>query len=196
MARANDDEERCRQQEIFRQVDAAFKAGDVEALRAALGDPDGFPNVEGPAGLGFCLTYAIYHSPLAFIRTLLEMGADPNADEGDGFPPLIAALSATTDVAGFVGRTDVPDILRLLLAAGADVHQRGVNDYTPLHWAAFNGDLAAVEILLEYGAPTDVRTRIDEYETSRDMALRRGFGQIVARLERAANPASDRRHRR
>jgi ankyrin repeat protein len=46
------------------------------------------------AGLGeIVLEYAIYHGPLAFIRTLLELGADPNYRDHVGFPALIAALS-------------------------------------------------------------------------------------------------------
>ena len=37
------------------------------------------PNGHMPDTIGSCLVYAIYHSPLAFIRRLLEIGADPNA---------------------------------------------------------------------------------------------------------------------
>ena len=57
--------------------------------------------------------YAIYHSPLAFIRTLLEIGAEPNAPVDDGFPPLIAALISARDVPGSKRRTDVDEIIRL-----------------------------------------------------------------------------------
>ena len=88
-----------------------------------------------PDGIGPCLTYAIYHSPLPFIRTLLEIGANPNAPADDGFPPLIAALSTGREVAGATKRTDVDAVIRLLLSFGADPNQRGINDYTPLHMA-------------------------------------------------------------
>jgi hypothetical protein len=54
--------------------------------------------------------YAIYHSPLAFIRILLEIGANPNTPVDDGFPPLIAALSGAGDLSGATRRTDVDDI--------------------------------------------------------------------------------------
>ena len=65
------DEERCAEYERFKRIDAAFKAGDLDALRAAVDDPDIVPN--GPMALviGPCLEYAVYHSPLACIRTLL-----------------------------------------------------------------------------------------------------------------------------
>lgn len=48
---------------------------------------------------------SIYHSPLAFIRTLLEIGADPNRPTDDGFPPLIAALSCTRPAPGATARS-------------------------------------------------------------------------------------------
>src|SRR6266851_3944939 len=89
------DVERCREAEVFRRVDAAFRAGDLEGLRVALGDPAGFPDVRGPITIGHCLEYAIYHSPLSFVRLLLERGADPNYAAHAGFPSLIAALSVS-----------------------------------------------------------------------------------------------------
>jgi ankyrin repeat protein len=75
----------------------AYKRGDLAAVRAELGEPADFPNCTCPPAFGeTCLEYAIYHSPLAFIRTLLELGADPNYDSQTGFPALIAALSGTS----------------------------------------------------------------------------------------------------
>ena len=91
--------------------------------------------------------YTIYHSPLPFICTLLEMCADPNPDDHAGFPPLIAALSCSRPRPGAPGRPDVTDIVKLLLSFVADPNQRGVNDYP------------AGEILLEAGADPRLRTR-------------------------------------
>jgi uncharacterized protein len=73
----------------------AYKQGDLEALRTLLGNPPDFPNCRGPRGVGdIILEYAIYHSPLSFVRTLLELGADPNyEDQPAGFPSLIATIS-------------------------------------------------------------------------------------------------------
>ncbi|MHA1569903.1 MAG: hypothetical protein ACTSXZ_10565 [Alphaproteobacteria bacterium] len=57
-----------------------------------LGDPPDFPNCLCPPGTGeHCLEYAIYHSPLAFVRAPLDLGADPNYHSPGGFPALIAA---------------------------------------------------------------------------------------------------------
>src|SRR5919108_6083462 len=158
------DAERCAEYEKFKKIDAAFRAGDLAALQAAVDDPASVPNGPMPLTIGSCLEYAIYHSPVPFIRTLLEIGADPNPADHAGFPPLIAALSCSRPRPGSPGRPDVLQILKLLLSFKADPNQRGINDYTPLHMAVAVGSALAVQRLLDAGADPDLRTRIDECE--------------------------------
>ena len=167
----------------FRRLDAAFRAGDLATLREELGLLDGFPNVIADQAMGSCLTYAVYHSPIALISGLLETGADPNWPDDDGFPPLIAALACSVASPGATVRTDVHQTVELLLAHGANLTQRGVNDYTPLHVAAEHGDLMAVDMLLAHGADPNERTRIDELETPLELAIAAGHADVVARLE-------------
>jgi ankyrin repeat protein len=176
------DAERCAEHEKFRKIDAAFRVGDLAALRAAADDPDSVPNGLMPLAIGRCLEYAIYHSPLSFIRTLLEIGADPNPADHAGFPPLIAALSCSRSQPGAPGRPDVADIIELLLSFRADPNQRGLNDYTPLHMAVSERNLPAVQLLLDAGADPRLRTRIDDCETPRDMAEKAGLGDIAGLL--------------
>ena len=168
--------------EQFKKIDAAFRSGDLDALRAAVDDPDNFPNGHMPLTIGHCLEYAIYHSPVAFIRTLLEISADPNPEDHSGFPPLIAALSCSRSQPGSPARDDVLEIIKLLLEFGADPNQRGLNDYTPLHMAVSERNLSAIELLLEAGADPRLRTRIDDYETPREGAERAGLSNIAERL--------------
>jgi uncharacterized protein len=175
-------EERCAEYEKFKQIDGAFRAGDLAALRAAVDDPDNFPNGVMPLAIGPCLEYAIYHSPLPFIRTLLEIGADPNPTDHIGFPPLIAALSCSRSQPGSPARPDVPEIVKLLLSFGADPNQRGINDYTALHMAVGEENLPAVELLLEAGADPRLRTRIDYCESPREIAEARGFHEMTRLL--------------
>lgn len=153
----------------------AYRRGDLAALKALLGDPPDFPNGRGLAGAGeIILEYAIYHSPLAFIRTLLEQGADPNYADHAGFPVLIAALSSA--------RPERYEIVRLLLAFGADLQARGLNDWTPLHHAAATDDVEGLELLLAHGADPTARTRIDDLATPLEEAEHLGRAAAARRL--------------
>ena len=182
------EDERCAEAKRFRRIDDAFHEGSLEALRAAVDDSAVVPNGPMPNTIGSCLVYAIYHSPLAFIRTLLEVGADPNLPAPDAFPPLIAALGCAREVPGATRRTDVDDIIRLLLSFGADPNQRGINDYTPLHMAVAERNPFAIQLLLDAGADPELRTRIDECETPLEMAKAAGLPDIAALLAQRGQP--------
>jgi uncharacterized protein len=152
-------------------IRAAFSAGDLAAVKSLVEEPAEFPNSWIPALRTYALEYAIYHSPLPFIRELLALGADPNYEHEAAFPSLLAALSTE--------REDRYEIVELLLAAGADLHQRGVNDYTPLHFAATRNDPRAVELLLAKGADPTARTRIDELTTPLEEAERLRYAEVA-----------------
>ena len=179
----------------LQRIDAAFAAGDLDALRAAVEDATDFPNNVMSLAVGPILTYAIYWSPLRFIEELLATGADPNGHDNDGFPPLIAALCKTHPHAGTRARDDVVEVLTRLLDAGADPNQRGLNDWTALHFAVHETNVEAVRLLLARGADRELRTRIDDYETALELARSGGvrkpeekaaLAEIVAVLEGAS----------
>lgn len=182
------EDERCAAARRFARLDDAFKRGDLQALRAAVDDPSVVPNGAMPITIGSCLVYAVYHSPLAFIRTLLEIGADPNAPADDGFPPLIAALVTGRAEPGTRPRADVEDVVRLLLESGADPNQRGINDYTALHMAVAERRPLALQLLLEAGADPDARTRIDDCETPAELAARMGEREMTEQLAARGQP--------
>ncbi len=162
----------------------AYKRGDIETLKNLLGDPPDFPNCRGPSAIDeIVLEYAIYHSPLPFIRELLELGANPNYEDHAGFPSLIAALSCSD-------RPDMPEILAVLLSFGADVQQRGFNDYTPLHYAANLENIPAMELLLAHGADLNARTNVDDFATPLEEMEILGREQSVAFLRQAASKAT------
>ena len=171
--------DRCEQDNAHQVVHDAFVRGDIDALKAALGHPSDFPNNPIPWELAIgdhVLAYAIYHSPLNFIHALLEMGADPNYEDPAGFPSLIATISSE--------RPDKAEILELLLAAGADLQQRGGNDYTPLHDAVSRNDRKMVLLLLSHGADQQARTRIDDYATPFEEAEILGLTEMVRLLKK------------
>jgi uncharacterized protein len=171
--------ERCARYERFKKIDAAFRLGDLDALRAAVDDPGIVPNGPMPLEIGPCLVYAVYHSPLRFIRTLLEIGADSNPADDAGFPPLIAALSCSLPRLGASGRPDVTDNHQFAALIRGGSQSGGINDYTPLHLAVSERNLSAVALLLDGGADPRLRTRIDDCETAREMAEKAGFREIA-----------------
>lgn len=165
----------------LRAIHDATVAGDLARLRAAFGNDAAFPNVRDECG-DTCLSYAILFGPLELVRTLLTLGADPNYDDPGGVPALLSAVDREAP--------DRYEVLELLLAAGADITRRGLNDYTALHYAACHDDVAAVELLLRHGADPAAATRIDDYATAAEQAERLGHhaGAAAVRRWQEAHP--------
>jgi ankyrin repeat protein len=103
-------------------------------------------------------------------RVLLEHGADLGAlsHNRNGNTALHAALA---------GRQE--DTTKLLIERGADVTVTDAAGYTPLHLAAYEGNVALVGLLLDAGADPQARTA--DGKTPREMAEVEGNAE-VARL--------------
>jgi ankyrin repeat protein len=172
--------DRCETYRRHKAAHEAYVRGDLEALREALSNPPDFPNCRQPFDMAVGdhpLEYAIYWSPAGFVAELIRLGADPNYLDPAGFPPLIAAVSAR--------RSDRNEILKLLLENGADTAQRGINDWTALHFAVAERDIGAVRLLLAHGADPDLKTRIDDYTSALEDAEAAGFAEAVASIREA-----------
>ena len=122
---------------------------------------DGFT----PLGLA-----AFFRHPAA-VRTLLANGADPNqaASNATRVAPLHSAVAG-----GNV------EIVRELLAHGADVRARQDLGFTALHGAAVEGSEKVVRLLLDHGAERSERNEAGK--TPADLARERGNEKIVALL--------------
>ena len=146
---------------LFRAIDEAFRDGEMDALRAALGNPADFPNTRLPPELELgevILHHAIYFSPIAFIAALIGNGASVRYVNSENIPPLFAAILSERDERG--------DIMRLLLDNGADILQQGYNDWTALHLAVNARDVEAIEILVAHGADPHWRASEEAADTS------------------------------
>jgi ankyrin repeat protein len=77
-------------------------------------------------------------------------------------PDLAAALTAgeRRKLADAAQDENIPAV-RLMLDAGWPPDARGQHNATPLHWAAFHGNRELTRVLLEHGAPVNVKG--DEY---------------------------------
>jgi ankyrin repeat protein len=126
---------------------------------------------------------AIINGNFDLALELLERGADPNLVSEDGAGPLFAVINNEWQLrtwypqptAGQQQKTGYLDMMRALLEAGADPNQRldqhiwyaaynagrmGVEfaGATPFWRAAYATDVAAMRLLVEYGADPDIPT--------------------------------------
>jgi hypothetical protein len=56
----------------------------------------------------------------------------------------------------YAARNNESDVVRAMLRAGLPVDARGQHNATPLHWAAFHGNLDMVQAILPHGPPLEV----------------------------------------
>jgi ankyrin repeat protein len=86
------------------------------------------------------------------------------------------------------------DRLPALLAEGADVDAAQADGTRPLHWAAFQSDVASARLLLEAGADPELRTATGM--TPLLLAAENGNAESVEALTRAAETAFRQPHTR
>ncbi|KAJ9465905.1 Delta-latroinsectotoxin-Lt1a [Diplonema papillatum] len=95
------------------------------------------------------LMYAVLTGKVKSVETLLDLGADIEIPEKDGYTAVHAAA--------FQGR---PEILKVLLAHGLDAREIHADGYEPIHracWGTDEGHTGALKVLLEYGVPYNAR---------------------------------------
>jgi len=154
----------------------AATVGDARRVREIVErDPSQLNRVAGdgfhPLGLA-----AFFKRPDA-VRALLDLGADVRpASKSGGFTAL---HSAVADDAG----PATEDIVRLLLDAGADPNAASTSGSTPLHTAAFTGDIVLLEILLAAGANPEAADA--KAKTPLDIARERKQTEAAALLNGA-----------
>ncbi|MBQ4490331.1 MAG: ankyrin repeat domain-containing protein, partial [Pyramidobacter sp.] len=126
---------------------ASGNAAGVEALLAAGADPDFGTNDETP------LDIAVINDHVEVVRQLLAAGAktETSVREQGAEVPVSAALANAAAVCGFTER------VKTLLARGADVNGRSRRQETALQYAAEEGHLEAVKVLIEAGADIDAQ---------------------------------------
>jgi ankyrin repeat protein len=148
-------------------LDATGRVGALldAGAQADVRSPDGFTPLQ----------LAAYFGAPAAAALLVERGADVDAvaDNPQRIAPLHAAVA---------GRR--PEVVRLLLAAGAAPDARQQSGWTPLLAAAQHGNLEMAQALLDAGA--DPTAANDEGVRPADLARTHGHDEVAALIERAA----------
>ncbi len=128
---------------------------------------------------------AQFGSPRCVERLLLEKPAELR--NNSGFTPLISACAFPIinqrDTHDEFGSSRSACIIKLL-QAGSNVNATDNSGMTALHYAAWYGNLAAIQFLLDGAADTTLRDK--NGQTAADIAAERGFQNCVIKL-RSAN---------
>ncbi len=92
------------------------------------------------------LRYAVLKNDIKTVQDLIKKGVDINAQDRQGFTPLIIAA-----------RHGRAMCARVLLGHGAEIDKKDYKGNSALLWAAFHGYGEVVDVLLEKGADIDAR---------------------------------------
>ncbi len=135
------------------------------------------------------------------VKWLINHGANPNATNSFGDTPIYNAVNfryfdivdflidhgASTNINRNNGKTllhltESPALVLKLIKLGADVNARTNEEgLTPLHMAAFSGNLEKMKILVENGADVNIKD-YDSHLTPLDWLIVEGFTHDMAKL--------------
>jgi ankyrin repeat protein len=108
---------------------------------------------------------AVRSIDLAAVQLLVDRGANPSLALKDGSTPLMAAAGlgaprgGDEEVTEAGDRNDPADVMKALIAKGANVNAANDAGMTPLHYAAQRGSDRIIEFLASQGARFDVKNK-------------------------------------
>jgi ankyrin repeat protein len=189
----------------MRVIGAAFDSPD-EMIKLVRAEPH---LLEARTGLGETpLHYLVVENQLRAVVLLVEVGASINTVRSVGGTPLSEAASlGYTEMVEFLlsrgaelrlpqqhepvlheaVRSANPQVVKLILSAGAPIDEQGELNETALHLASESDDrLSVLEVLIEAGANLAIRAAFEE--TALDVALREGANECACALVAAGAP--------
>lgn len=150
----------------FREIYDWLSAGNLDELEFASQVVDGFPNGwDGYFGTPW-IVHAVSSRCVESVIWMIENGVSLNPAVTDGYPPLLACVEQSG--------AEKYQILEYLISSGANLNERGINGWTPLHLAALRDDERSMRMLLAAGADRTVTTQCDDNATAEDEARNSG----------------------
>lgn len=141
-------------------------SGNISDLEFAADVVDGFPHGKDGFIQRYWIVHAIDCGSIESIEWMIEKNVDLRPVGTDGYPPVVSCVERETQ--------DRYQILERLIRAGADIDERGINGWTPLHLAALREDEHAMQMLLDAGADRSKRTDCDDNATAEEEARAMG----------------------
>jgi ankyrin repeat protein len=145
--------------------------GRTKRVRELLEDEPSLAHAWSPDGFQ-ALHLAAFFGRADAAEALLERGADPSEVSRHELIKVTPLHSAVASEGAENVRT-----VEVLLAHGAPVNAGVEGGHTPLHSAAFNGNVAIVRLLLAHGA--DPNAAKDDGKTPLDLARERGHVDVL-----------------
>jgi len=148
----------------------AAAMGDLHQIEANLMLDKRGIDAHGPDGFS-ALGYAAYFGHAEAMRALLDAGAKPNVPSNNPMAvmPLHSAMSGGHK-----------EMARTLIESGADVNAASGEGWTPMHYAAHNGDVETVQYLRQRGVLAGLPNR--DGKTPAQLARERGHTGLAEQL--------------
>ena len=146
-------------------------------------DPARRISENNPVVLTALLQLGIRYGDAVDTKSLLDVGADPNAKDSESGKTALESASLLTDYP--------VKIANLLYQRGADVNQADEEGWSLLHYATLRGKVKELKWLLEHGASIEVRTKVKrtisgatlDFVTPLQIAASSGHFQALACLD-------------